>query len=127
MTDHLPEWQMNAVTGRFRSSREHQLELLGIVGELGAAAGRLQPTPAVVDSDVERSADLLNPFGEILALAGPADEEPKRVPPPSRYMVRVATIEPPHRMTKRNYNYFKDLDDALAARADGEERARLTP
>ena len=35
--------------------------------------------------------------------------------PPSRYMVRVARVEKPHRTTKRNYDYFEMLNAALAA------------
>ena len=36
--------------------------------------------------------------------------------PPSRFMVRVATLKRPHRPTKRNYDYFEELNAALAER-----------
>jgi hypothetical protein len=37
-------------------------------------------------------------------------------PPPSRFMVRVAQVGMPARATKRNYNYFQELDAVLAER-----------
>jgi hypothetical protein len=36
--------------------------------------------------------------------------------PASRFMVRVAKVNKPHRATKRQYDYFEDLNTALAAR-----------
>jgi hypothetical protein len=39
------------------------------------------------------------------------------LPPPDRFRVRVAHVSRPNRVTKRDYNYFEELDTALAARA----------
>jgi hypothetical protein len=33
-------------------------------------------------------------------------------------MVRVAKVGRPHRATRRNYDYFEDLNAALAAKQD---------
>jgi len=45
------------------------------------------------------------------------------VPPPSRFMVRVARTARPHRATKRNYDYFDELTAALEA-VESESRPR---
>jgi hypothetical protein len=37
-------------------------------------------------------------------------------PPPERFRVRVATVGRPHRATKRNYDYFEELNATIAAR-----------
>jgi len=37
-------------------------------------------------------------------------------PPASRFMVRAAAAAAPTRPTKRNYNYFEELDAAIAER-----------
>lgn len=44
------------------------------------------------------------------------------LPPQSRYMVRVARVKGPHRGTKRNYNYFEELERRLAAVLEVEDR-----
>ena len=42
---------------------------------------------------------------------------PPPLPPPSRFMVRVAPVRKPHRSTKRNYDYFEELNASLATQA----------
>jgi hypothetical protein len=39
------------------------------------------------------------------------------LPPPTRFMLRVARVGQPHRATKRNYDYFEELNANLAAQA----------
>lgn len=42
-------------------------------------------------------------------------------PPPERFRVRVAPVGRPHRTTKRNYDYFEELNTKLAARAKWDQ------
>lgn len=67
-----------------------------------------------------RSASL---FDEVVAaIAQRPGEVPRGVlPPASRFMVRVARVGEPTRPTKRNYNYFEELNAALAARQPGSQ------
>jgi hypothetical protein len=61
------------------------------------------------------------PFDDLLAaLTTPKARRPVRVGPPpprSRFMMRVAAVDRPHRVTKRDYDYFEELNAALAALA----------
>ena len=52
-------------------------------------------------------------------------DEPRHpvVPPPSRFMVRVAPTARPHRATKRSYDYFDELTAALET-VEGKGRQR---
>ncbi len=46
---------------------------------------------------------------------------PEMEPPPSsRFMLRVAPVTEPHRRTKRNYDYFTELDAALSEKSDND-------
>jgi hypothetical protein len=40
------------------------------------------------------------------------------LPPATRFRVRVAEVGKPHRATKRNYDYFEDLNAVIAASAE---------
>ncbi len=42
----------------------------------------------------------------------------RTLPPAERFMVRVAAVQKPHRATKRNYDYFEELDAVLAANSE---------
>lgn len=68
------------------------------------------------------------PFdGLIAAVAAPSTRRPLRVgplPPRSRYMMRVASVDRPHRATKRNYDYFEELNAALADLRDRKPTSR---
>jgi hypothetical protein len=80
---------------------------------------------AEVRAGVEGAAvrDPIAPFEALVSsvTATPPESAPWPVvqPPPSRFMVRVAPTGRPHRPTRRNYNYFDELNAALAA-TDGE-------
>ena len=54
-------------------------------------------------------AAISRPAGELLFGSGVQ-------PPASRFMVRAAAAAAPTRPTKRNYNYFEELDAAIAER-----------
>ena len=61
------------------------------------------------------------PFDDFIAAvtkstSGP-ETPPPPLPPPSRFMVRVAAVGKPHRSTKRNYDYFEALNASLATQA----------
>jgi hypothetical protein len=58
-------------------------------------------------------------FDDLLDVVTNATDAPDRpLPPPSRFMVRVARVSKPHRVTKRDYNYFEELNATLAARSE---------
>ncbi len=56
----------------------------------------------------------------IAAVTAPQEAMAGVEPSSSRFMVRVAKVDRPHRPTKRNYDYFAELDAALAAGRDGQ-------
>jgi len=62
------------------------------------------------------------PFDDIIAAMGAPLEARaalnRPLPPPSRFRMRVASVSGPHRATKRNYNYFEELNDALSRISD---------
>ena len=60
-------------------------------------------------------AAVTDPEATHLAPAGP-------LPPPSRFMVRVSPVGQPHRTTKRNYDYFAELNARLAAQAAARQQ-----
>jgi hypothetical protein len=68
------------------------------------------------------------PFDDfITAVSTSAAGRPRPVgplPPRSRFMMRVSSVDRPHRATKRNYDYFEELKAALAALADGGNAGR---
>jgi hypothetical protein len=63
------------------------------------------------------------PFDDFIASLSTSPARPRPVgplPPRSRFMMRVASVDRPHRSTKRNYDYFEVLKAALADLADYE-------
>jgi hypothetical protein len=73
--------------------------------------------PAASDMPVVAS----GPFDAFIAAVSDSTATPPvpmaPLPPPSRFMVRVAQVAPPHRATKRNYDYFEELNIRLAAQS----------
>jgi hypothetical protein len=71
----------------------------------------------------------LGPFDDFIAamtgtgLTPAAPSAP--LPPPGRFMVRVAPVGKPHRATKRNYDYFEELNVRLAEQAAAREQNGL--
>ena len=61
------------------------------------------------------------PFDDFIAAVTTSTSDPEvpppPLPPPSRFMVRVAPVGKPHRSTKRNYDYFEELNASLATQA----------
>jgi hypothetical protein len=78
--------------------------------------------PAAVATGDDRHAD---PFNDVVAAVTGASitrlDRSVPLPPSGRFRVRVARVGKPHRPTKRNYDYFDDLNAALAARREAEQ------
>jgi hypothetical protein len=76
---------------------------------------------ALIEGFTPSDAGVDDPFESVIAAvsgsSSSASEVPAHLPDSSRFMVRVAQVEEPHRKTKRNYDYFQDLNEALAAKA----------
>jgi hypothetical protein len=64
------------------------------------------------------------PFDDLIASVTtpvrPIELDVTKLPPPSRFMVRASRLDRPHRVTKRNYNYFDQLNSDLAKLGDDE-------
>ena len=74
-------------------------------------------TPSV-QAPIHQRPSASGPFDDLLGDLCRALEAPDRpLPPPDRFRVRVAQVPKPHRATKRDYNYFVELDALLAERA----------
>jgi hypothetical protein len=61
------------------------------------------------------------PFDDLVTAVSTSRRAKKLVgplPPPRRFMVRVAAVSKPHRSTKRNYDYFEELNASLKKLAD---------
>jgi len=101
---------------------------LGHEPTVPSTAAMVAPAPLRTDAslDFDRALDP-GPIGPALS-SGPFDDlfdsftggtVPDRpLPPPDRFRVRVAQVPKAHRVTKRDYDYFKELDAALAARSE---------
>ena len=62
-----------------------------------------------------------SPLEDVIAAVTAPSEVLAGVEPNSpRFMVRVAKVDRPHRPTKRNYDYFAELEAALAARRESQ-------
>ncbi len=78
------------------------------------------------DATSETRVEPAGPFDEFIAAvtdtspASPASIAP--LPPPSRFMVRVAQVGQPHRTTKRNYDYFEELNARLARQSANHQK-----
>lgn len=73
----------------------------------------------------------VSPFDEVLAAISESSAQRARrsgpLPPPERFRVRVTSVGQPHRATKRNYDYFDELNMAIRAKAKGQrESEQLT-
>jgi hypothetical protein len=83
----------------------------------GEATHPLAAEPVVQD----RPTTPPGPFDEFITALTLAPTDPPEpmppLPPPSRFMVRVAPVGQPHRTTKRDYDYFEELNAKLAAQA----------
>jgi flagellar basal body rod protein FlgC len=99
MTAASPGSQMNAVAERLRACSDRRRDLAATIGNLRtdwrrADAGPFQDLIAAVS-------------GSRAAEAG-GEQQGSRL--------RVANVGRPHRPTKRNYDYFEELNAALAAK-----------
>jgi hypothetical protein len=77
---------------------------------------RQQEAVPILDSGTQPLSPFDELFASVTAPFGSAETGRSIDAPPSRFMVRVAAVEQPHRTTKRDYDYFKELNAALAER-----------
>ena len=96
---------------------ERQARLLAAVGNVRTGSNRCTPRVAS-----QRRPSIFDDL--VAAITGASvPAEPATRPPRSRYMVRVAEVGKPHRPTRRNYDYFEELNAKLAAQfAEGTAR-----
>jgi len=96
---------------------ERQAQLLAAVGNVRPGSNRYATRVAA-----HRPPSIFDDL--IAAVTGTsAPAEPVVRPPRSRYMVRVARVGRPHRPTRRNYDYFEELNAKLAAQRVDEDAA----
>jgi hypothetical protein len=131
--------RMDALADLIRSAAGARLQAVATSGERSAeyrSARAVTVTPVDAHSSVatlEKRPDPVevpaveqtsSPFDSVFeAVSGAVTWKPDRpLPPASRFMLPVATVGRPHRSTKRNYDYFEDLNRALAARRAEEQR-----
>jgi len=94
--------------GELSDRRRHLARVIGGLRHL--------PLPLATRPQMPRA---YSPFDAVFAAVASASdtveaEAPRVEPPRSRFMVRVAKIGSPHRPTRRNYDYFEELNEALA-------------
>jgi|GEM_PF-7040050 len=105
--DESPSNRLPYVLSRYR---EHQAHLLGAVGDVRPASSRYAARVGTV-----RAPSIFDDLIASVTSTSPTTVEPTVVPPRSRFMVRVAQVGRPHRQTRRNYDYFVELNAKLAA------------
>jgi hypothetical protein len=118
-----PEWQMNKVAERFRSYSDRRRQIVGTVGNRRSSPPAFEPmsgTSPFEDLLSAVASPVLSPLEELIAaVTAPPPGRPPVEPLSPRFTVRVAHVGQPHRPTKRNYDYFRELDAALAEQAKG--------
>jgi len=98
---------------------ERQAQLLGVIGATRTATGRRAQR-----AEARRASSIFDDLIDAVTSSSAEAAEPLILGPRSRYMVRVAKVGKPHRPTRRNYDYFEELNAMLAAqRAAGDELA----
>jgi hypothetical protein len=118
------EGRIYGAVEQFRACSARRRQIVATMGNSAPKADRKVP----VASFESLMADVAGPARSALedviaAVTAPQDALAGVEPNSPRFMVRVANVDRPHRPTKRNYDYFKELDAALAAR-HGEQPAR---
>jgi hypothetical protein len=123
-----PEELMHRVAHSIRAASEHPRRLVGAFGRvclpLDTDVSPARSAPAdlsnigAADIRPPVTAPTSSPFDDIIAaVSGPlgCGAGSKVIDAPrSRFMVRVAKVDKPHRTTKRDYDYFEALNAALA-------------
>jgi len=120
------EHQMSSVAERFRSYSARQIQIAATIGDRRSGFQASEPMPAVAipfeDLVTARAGPGLSPFEDVIAAVTSLRATRPEVEPTSpRFMVRVADVGRPHRSTKRDYDYFAELNAALAERAIGRD------
>ena len=71
--------------------------------------------------DTAAAEQLSSPFDDLITAVSTSRRARKLLgplPPARRFMVRVAPVSRPHRSTKRDYDYFEELNASLKKLAD---------
>jgi hypothetical protein len=131
-----PDWKMHEMAEQFRvvsSARRQMAQTIVLIQPAPPGGHHAAESRAVADGSphrvsctdqapaAERSP---TPFDDIFASVstpiGSAGAGRVIDAPPSRFMVRESKVIRPHRTTKRNYDYFEELNVALAEKRRGQ-------
>lgn len=119
-----PDWHFGRLSDQFRRYSAHQHDLVRTLSDQRQGSARSSDGGTSVSlgcggETLAASGARGGPFAELFEAIGmtrPTDPiQPELLPARARFMVRVAPVGRPHRQTKRNYDYFADLNAALAA------------
>jgi len=120
------EWHLHRLIAEVRNYTDRQRHLVGALSHGSTAQSGSVRAGIVGTNDGSRHATALSvrepdPFADLFAAISNSRpfslDGAATLPPSSRFMVRVAKVGKPHRTTKRNYDYFGELNVALEARA----------
>lgn len=110
------ERRIDGVAEQFRACSTRRRELVATMGDFAPEPDRQIPVVSIETLMAEVAGPARSPLEDVIAAVTAPQVALGRVQPNSpRFMVRVARIDRPHRPTKRNYDYFAELDAALAA------------
>lgn len=125
-----PERQLNRLISLVRMASDRQRELVEAIGRLQSSS----PPPFSVEvpplelpvSEVTKTQPAPSLFDELVTAVSNGSLEVVRqrgaLPPPARFRVRTVPVGRPHRATKRNYDYFEELNARIANGEVGELR-----
>jgi len=106
-----------------RTAADRRRQLVGPINRLHPttrpeSSVEIAPTTAPLDG-VIRHQQAPSPFDDLISAVSSRSVDLARqrgtLPPQSRFMVRVSPVDRPHRSTKRDYDYFEELNAQLAA------------
>jgi hypothetical protein len=122
------ELRMNSVADRFRACSERQRQIVALMKDWRTGSPVLESGPSSTSQfeDLHKAVarPALSPFDDLIAAVTAVETAQLQVQPNSpRFMVRVVDVGRPHRSTKRNYDYFEELDATLAERSFGRRVA----
>ncbi len=126
-----PEWQMNKVISLVRVASERQRELAEEFGRLRSSPEPQLPVDAPLVEIPTRDVVAVQPapslFDELVIAVsnGSLDLAKQRgaLPPRSRFRVRMVPVGRPHRATKRDYDYFEELNTRISNGESGTLRS----
>jgi hypothetical protein len=125
MPDPSPQMRMRSVANLFCASSMRRAELVAIIAAGRPGTATMAPSGPGYGAAQAGPPPAPDPFSDVIdSISGAVSGGVARMlPPATRYMVRVASVEPVRRKTKRDYDYFTELHQALASRTT-EHRLR---